>query len=248
MHSVPEWNAKSTSQDAKSFICMLNDLHQQLAREIESVDFASICEVKKPPSSVKRGPSRSKYPSKRTYKLTSSDICFSCEKTGKKLELLSKGKAISSLLILLRCDISMHWTECDVAGLLGEMSDALWLCEGTCRRSFHFKCLQPVNGKCEDCATGCHHCYQCGEGSNHLGLVVKCSLGICGRYYHIPCVMKLPQTNVLQGNWMPVERVTGDLSCLKFRCPLHYCHACGMSGANVYSVTCIRCPTAYHSR
>lgn len=127
-------------------------------------------------------------------------------------------------------------------------SDELWLCSGSCRRCFHTACVNQIDGKCEECATGCHRCHQCGEGANHLGAVLKCSLGVCGRYYHIPCVMQIPETNVLQGNWIPVRSAHGDTSCLKFRCPLHYCKVCGVSGANILSVICIRCPTAYHAR
>ena len=135
-----------------------------------------------------------------------------------------------------------------VVGFEGMEPGSLWVCRGKCRRSFHYECLQSIEGYCKECATGEHKCYQCGEGANHLGSVFKCSIGICGKYYHLPCVMQIPETNVLQGSWMPVGSVAEDTSGLKFRCPQHYCKTCGVSGANVFSVTCIRCPAAYHSK
>lgn len=158
--------------------------------------------------------------SKRTYKLVPWGLCFDCEKQGFDAAL-------------------------DV-----EVEGGLWQCQGPCRRSFHHHCRpQFADHRCNDCVKGTHRCHACGEGAtNALGAVLKCSLGVCGRYYHIPCVMSIPATTVLDGNWMPVGSVTRDKSCMKFRCPQHYCKTCGLSGANIYSVMCIRCPAAFHAR
>lgn len=88
----------------------------------------------------------------------------------------------------------------------------------------------------------------CGRNDPDLGEVVKCSMGVCGKFYHPECVLANPVTNVLQGTWIPVGSVDGDKKGMRFRCPQHYCRTCGLSGANIYSVSCIRCPYAYHSR
>eukprot|EP00210_Caulerpa_lentillifera_P001116 g1077.t1 len=161
--------------------------------------------------------------SKRTYKLVPWGLCFDCEKQGVDPP-----------------------TDIFIEG-------ALWQCQGPCRRSFHHRCrpqtTNSFNQRCTECIKGTHKCHACGEGaSSTLGPVLKCSLGVCGRFYHISCVMSIPATTVLQGNWMPVGSVVGDKSCMKFRCPQHYCQTCGLSGANIYSVTCIRCPAAFHAR
>lgn len=104
-------------------------------------------------------------------------------------------------------------------------------------------------GQCSYCSIENHCCLICGEdGNGEAGKVVKCSMGVCGKFYHPQCVFSNPLTNVLQGTWIPVGSVDGDKTGMRFRCPQHYCRTCGLSGANIYSVTCIRCPYAYHSR
>jgi len=194
---------------------------QKLAQEAESVNIGSFSSGSIPSAEVYKRPQRGL--PKRRYRLVPAEVCFGCEKPGYDPQTITNGAEMTG--------------------------DPLWSCQGKCRRSFHFQCLQPSSsGKCPDCESGVHHCHQCQEGTNGLGNVMKCSMGVCGRYYHVPCVMQIPETRVLHGTWIPVGSISGDATCMKFRCPLHYCKACGKSGANVLSVTCIRCPTAYHSR
>jgi chromodomain-helicase-DNA-binding protein 7 len=64
--------------------------------------------------------------------------------------------------------------------------------------------------------------------------VVKCSMGRCGRFYHSGCVQLLQHTKAAGG--------------AGFRCPVHYCASCGLSGDGVVMVQCIRCPKGYHAR
>lgn len=65
--------------------------------------------------------------------------------------------------------------------------------------------------------------------------VVRCTLGGCFKYYHVKCVYQ--NKNVSCINSMKVQR---------FRCPLHYCEICLVSGDSVLIVQCVACPTAYH--
>lgn len=231
---VPDLKTKHPALD-KHATYLSDDILKLLAQETESVDFGSLSA--QPIVPVER--IQIKKLKKRTYQLVPSDICFLCEQPGHNPQTTLKGKGGIHIV----SDSRMR-----LVGKSAMPSTELWLCKGNCRRSFHFSCLEPIDGKCENCHSGVHHCHQCGDGPNHLGPVLKCSLGICGRYYHVPCVMQIRETNVLQGNWVPVHSVVGDTSCMKFRCPLHYCKICGLSGANVFSVVCIRCPTAYHSK
>jgi hypothetical protein len=57
-------------------------------------------------------------------------------------------------------------------------------------------------------------CFLCGGfGASPSDLALrKCSLGACGRFYHVACAAKLP-----------LCAVTGAY----FRCPQHYCGKCG---------------------
>lgn len=52
--------------------------------------------------------------------------------------------------------------------------------------------------RCSDCSCGEHTCMACGEASASKGPIVKCGMGICGRFYHISCVMSARLTHVLQ--------------------------------------------------
>lgn len=69
---------------------------------------------------------------------------------------------------------------------------------------------------CPECDSGRMRCFVCGAfGSSPEDLSVrKCSLGACGRFYHVSCASRLPLCNVGSGGSF-------------FRCPQHYCATCG---------------------
>ncbi len=143
-----------------------------------------------------------------------------------------------------------------------------WQCQGGCRRTFHRSCLAPASlapavhqdpsqsppagallqgpahGTCQQCSSGSHSCFACGcsqepSGSTAQAVqspVVRCSMGLCGRSYHLSCALVQQRTKPLPGGGAG------------FRCPLHYCATCGLSGDGVLMVQCMRCPVAYHAR
>ena len=111
---------------------------------------------------------------------------------------------------------------------------------------------QLETGTCQQCSAGSHACFACGSSASGGGsapagaaaeqqqqqqqqqqAVVKCGMGMCGRWYHSGCALALPLTRAA--------------SC-GFRCALHYCAACSLSGDGVVMVQCIRCPVGYHAR
>src|SRR3569833_1263103 len=63
------------------------------------------------------------------------------------------------------------------------------------------------------------------ENEDDSKFVVRCTLGGCFKYYHVNCVYK--NKNVSCINSMKVQR---------FRCPLHYCEFCQVSGDSVLIV------------
>ena len=74
----------------------------------------------------------------------------------------------------------------------------LLICKGPCLRAFHAACLdmpQPADTSpaaqaawfCPECLHGRVRCFVCGEfGAGFEDPTMrKCSLGVCGRFYHI---------------------------------------------------------------
>ncbi|XP_066278922.1 histone-lysine N-methyltransferase NSD2-like isoform X2 [Branchiostoma lanceolatum] len=127
---------------------------------------------------------------------------------------------------------------CQVCEQVGE----LLLCEGSCCGAFHLDCIglqQMPTGtfKCDECISGVHTCFVCRKSEV---TTKRCSIPICGKYYHEDCLRKFPNT---------VFEAKG------FRCPLHVCGTCvAVAGGDVKKVKsrgrilarCVRCPTAYH--
>ena len=141
---------------------------------------------------------------------------------------------------------------------------ASWTCSGACCRVFHTACLAaPVTRRCSECTSNkcaliripafnvqsatfvwailrlmctpawCSHpCFHC-NGRGQSDAVVKCSMGRCGRYYHTRCLRSLPLTAF-------------GKSGTTFKCALHYCALCGVSGSSKLMMQCCRCPCAYH--
>ncbi|XP_077992011.1 histone-lysine N-methyltransferase NSD2-like isoform X2 [Glandiceps talaboti] len=125
---------------------------------------------------------------------------------------------------------------CQVCERPGE----LLLCEGQCCGAFHLDCIglqQMPSGvfKCDECISGVHSCFICGKGESN---VKRCSVALCGKFYHEDCLKKWPLTR------FDGKGVT---------CPLHTCQACSAENpkstrANKGRLTrCVRCPTAYHA-
>ncbi|KAI8485616.1 Histone-lysine N-methyltransferase, H3 lysine-36 and H4 lysine-20 specific [Branchiostoma belcheri] len=127
---------------------------------------------------------------------------------------------------------------CQVCEQVGE----LLLCEGSCCGAFHLDCIglqQMPTGtfKCDECISGVHTCFVCRKSE---ATTKRCSIPICGKYYHEDCLRKFPNA---------VFEAKG------FRCPLHVCGTCvAVAGGDIKKIKsrgrilarCVRCPTAYH--
>jgi hypothetical protein len=143
-------------------------------------------------------------------------------------------------------DVEIKQTSPQVCAICDNGGDLI-LCNGVCRRQFHFvhtkytprskeEC-QPVfvdrlkhekceSWLCEDCLDGKAQCFMCGH-HNLLAKVKKCKMAYCSRFYCKECVHKDdPQ------------------------CPIHKCMKCRKSSRdpNCLSdmVQCLRCPKAWH--
>ena len=140
---------------------------------------------------------------------------------------------------------SSDWlcTECSTyESPMGGEDDPLLLCDGGCLRSFHLSCLfldevpREERWLCADCTSGSHRCFACGDfgrDGTGEGEVSKCTIGQCGKFYHLQCVSALRHTVVNE-------------ETRKFKCPAHTCHTCeAKRGGGL--VRCMLCPTAYHA-
>jgi len=77
----------------------------------------------------------------------------------------------------------------------------LLLCEGTCMRSFHVKCLRdsgvevPEDDEapfyCEQCQNQSHVCSHCGVSGTPTDPTMRCSMHTCGLHFHLRCVKML---------------------------------------------------------
>ena len=120
------------------------------------------------------------------------------------------------------------------------------VCEGRCKRAFHFQCLgmeklPPKSWTCSDCTRGQIWCLVCNETGVMEEEVFKCKKPNCGRFYHVGCI---------DGD----ERVRKFKSQAdKFICAQHMCSVCkerpGLKpDRENFFLQCVKCPTAHHLR
>lgn len=66
-------------------------------------------------------------------------------------------------------------------------------------------------------------------------VLTKCSTANCNKFYHLECIKNNKLFKYFDSN-----------KHKKFRCSLHYCARCGISGDTMAIAQCIRCPKSYH--
>ncbi|KDO24656.1 hypothetical protein SPRG_10189 [Saprolegnia parasitica CBS 223.65] len=122
-----------------------------------------------------------------------------------------------------------------------QMSDLVY-CDGPCCRVFHQCCLglddtdvqsaEPFF--CDDCKSGQHDCFLCGEPGAYKQNLLRCDLKGCGRFYHFECIVRDTRFDV-------------DERSFHIKCPAHHCWTCDVrrtKDANL--MQCLKCPTSYH--
>eukprot|EP00056_Hartaetosiga_gracilis_P012053 m.187705 g.187705 ORF g.187705 m.187705 type:complete len:1009 (+) comp13627_c0_seq6:580-3606(+) len=129
-------------------------------------------------------------------------------------------------------DLNAHENVCAICRVEGE----LLCCDGECLRSFHLSCLglsDTPQGEfiCDECTVGVPWCSICSTPSTNL---MHCASKGCSKVFHKDCVSSFPHSSV-QGN--------GSILC-----PNHECAQCENMESSMFPlVSCIRCPTSYHS-
>ncbi|KAL1773017.1 histone-lysine N-methyltransferase NSD3 isoform X3 [Sigmodon hispidus] len=124
----------------------------------------------------------------------------------------SDSQSVDSSLSRRGVGSSRKDTVCQICEIAG---DSLVSCEGECCRHFHLECLGLTavpDGRfiCEECETGQHPCFSCKVSGKD---VKRCSVSVCGKFYHEACVRKFP---------------TAIFESKGFRCPQHCCASCSM--------------------
>eukprot|EP00072_Mus_musculus_P066404 XP_017168167.1 PREDICTED: histone-lysine N-methyltransferase NSD3 isoform X2 [Mus musculus] len=147
----------------------------------------------------------------------------------------SDAQSVDSSLSRRGVGTSKKDTVCQVCEKAG---DCLVACEGECCRHFHVECLGLTavpegHFTCEECETGQHPCFSCKVSGKD---VKRCSVSVCGKFYHEACVRKFP---------------TAIFESKGFRCPQHCCSSCSMEkdihkASKGRMMRCLRCPVAYH--
>ncbi|XP_032775437.1 histone-lysine N-methyltransferase NSD3 isoform X3 [Rattus rattus] len=147
----------------------------------------------------------------------------------------SDAQSVDSSLSRRGVGLSKKDTVCQVCENTG---DSLVACEGECCRHFHPECVGLAavpEGRftCEECETGQHPCFSCKVSGKD---VKRCSVSVCGKFYHEACVRKFP---------------TAIFESKGFRCPQHCCSSCSMEkdihkASKGRMMKCLRCPIAYH--
>ena len=109
---------------------------------------------------------------------------------------------------------------------------------------------------CRDCTANIAICFKCKEKGIYIPVeskrertrksnldenqieseLTKCSTVNCYRFYHLNCI----------ANNRLIKYV--DQNQQKFRCPLHYCNKCSLTGDSMTLIQCFRCPMSFHSK
>ncbi|KAF5304180.1 hypothetical protein FQR65_LT08074 [Abscondita terminalis] len=116
---------------------------------------------------------------------------------------------------------------------------------------------EPINKdfQCRYCLNAIEPpCFACGKdvSNRNESLRQKCSLRVCGKYYHPKCLKLWPQT---QWSFSTEKHKDSEELLDTFVCPLHVCHTCASDDPHT-SVSrcdstkvakCLRCPATYHT-
>lgn len=148
---------------------------------------------------------------------------------------------------------------CAICDQLEAFDDSnLILCDGPCLRSFHIGCLCLNSNDipdsawlCDECTSGQHTCFMCGDTGIDNIEVRKCSIPTCGKHYHYRCLVTSDAPYCLKSTRLEGEAYADDdASGFKFRCPYHFCDVCHFTygGKDSRSTLhrCFKCPRSYH--
>ncbi|XP_065084451.1 nuclear receptor binding SET domain protein isoform X2 [Ochlerotatus camptorhynchus] len=110
--------------------------------------------------------------------------------------------------------------------------------EASSTESKAFICLDCTQQKAPVCFV-CHD----QEDSVKEDQKYRCTVGGCGKHYHVPCLRLFPQ-----------HKFTGTSQSSTLFCPYHTCHTCvsddprtNATSTKGQLVRCIKCPSSYHT-
>lgn len=165
---------------------------------------------------------------------------------------------------------------CNMCNMLEASNEShLLICDGGCLRSFHQECLELDDHQvetwiCSECQQGKHTCFACKVPGLDFVDVFKCSLGTCGKYYHLACITSdcapyLPikidkarktitlnplQQTAYRQNYPEIKEDPVVLEVPTFKCSRHICDTCFAFHGPVAATDlnpCVYCPRAFHT-
>jgi hypothetical protein len=176
---------------------------------------------------------------KRKRRPVDRGFCVETEKSSKrtyKKKETEAGAEFDAVWICAECKEA----ECM---MMPEAEDLL-ICDGLCRRLFHYPCagLQQVPSKdeafiCADCKNHKHKCSFCSSYGNDDDDVFKCSKATCGLFFHESClamknveVVIVTEASKKNDVASPHEEANGmngaHTTRRTFVCPAHCCWTC----------------------
>lgn len=197
--------------------------------------------------------------STKTTKNSNKNKSSTKSSTTRTTKRTKKSKEDTSLEFIWIC------TECREAECPTHPDSPLLVCEGPCKRPFHYPCaglssLPPSDETwiCNDCKAQKHKCFVCHEYGVDGDDVHKCDKGDCGLFYHLSClsmydvdVMEVPiissdpNNNVDGDDDNDMDEMNGIIKPQqtrpKFTCPAHKCWTCS-GGPPPENPTCTPCP------
>ncbi|GKY94692.1 hypothetical protein MPSEU_000434700 [Mayamaea pseudoterrestris] len=121
-------------------------------------------------------------------------------------------------------------------------AEKLLLCEGPCRRLFHYPCANlqrlPADDEpfhCLDCSSSRHRCAICQDYGNDGIDVFKCRRENCGYFFHEGCLAIRSIDFTYTNNGKSLDETSEDamddnrslaIDVPVFECPAHYCWTC----------------------
>ncbi len=135
----------------------------------------------------------------------------------------------------------MNWTcaLCKEAECLMEPNaEQFLICDGACRRVFHYPCAGltkiPDSDEewiCKDCSQSRHQCAFCQEYGQDQVDVFACQKSNCGLFFHESCLAWHNVPVKMERNSNDGEQTSSSVDMPIFTCPAHHCWTCTQEDA-----------------
>ena len=180
-------------------------------------------------------PSQQSSPNKRKRRPVDRGLFLETDKTSKTARRKPKKQQVDT-----ETEFETVWicVECKEAEcMMKPEATQLLICDGLCRRLFHYPCagLEQLPSEeeefiCEDCAFKKHACAICSNYGTDNEDVFKCLKSTCGLFFHLSCLamqnVDLDVVDCVENEDAGTIAATPPASKPRFICPAHSCWTC----------------------